>query len=212
MIRTRLVELSSLEAAAYRQKMRGGKTGIVILRYDQDQPGLATLGKADGEPEIAAHVPPALYPLDAFHEAAELTAGLPYTRRGSVKLNGSPAPRDAAAEDETPEDVAMVCGKDYEAVVKAYTNKKGELSYDLINKDFIQFAKANKHVADMVGSRASVDTIRDHVVKARLEAVTGNRDLSVEQARAIMAMLDEVSPKGVLREFTDEVRKLLARP
>jgi hypothetical protein len=49
-IRTRLVELSSLEAVAYRQKLRGGQSGVVILRPDTAQPGLALLNHQSGRP------------------------------------------------------------------------------------------------------------------------------------------------------------------
>ncbi len=49
-IRTRLVELSSLEAVAYRQKLRGGQPGVVILRPDTAQPGLALLNHQSGRP------------------------------------------------------------------------------------------------------------------------------------------------------------------
>ena len=49
-IRTRLVELSSLEAVAYRQKLRGGQSGVVILRPDTAQPGLALLNHQSGHP------------------------------------------------------------------------------------------------------------------------------------------------------------------
>ena len=41
-IRTRLIELSSLEAAAYRQKLRGGQSGVVILRPDTAQCPVST--------------------------------------------------------------------------------------------------------------------------------------------------------------------------
>ena len=47
-IRTRLVELSTLEAVAYRQKLRGGQSGVVILRPDTAQPGLALLNHQSG--------------------------------------------------------------------------------------------------------------------------------------------------------------------
>ena len=49
-IRTRLVELSCLEAVAYRQKLRGGQPGVVILRPDTAQPGLALLNHQSGQP------------------------------------------------------------------------------------------------------------------------------------------------------------------
>jgi hypothetical protein len=53
-IRTRLVELSCLEAVAYRQKLRGGQAGVVILRHDSAQPGLALLNHRSGEADLAA--------------------------------------------------------------------------------------------------------------------------------------------------------------
>jgi len=54
-IRTKIVELSTIEAAAYRQKLRDGKSGIVILRYDTPQPGLASVDKRTGTPEPSAN-------------------------------------------------------------------------------------------------------------------------------------------------------------
>ncbi|MFO0077096.1 MAG: hypothetical protein ACK531_12570, partial [Cyanobacteriota bacterium] len=42
---------------------------------------------------------------------------------------------------------------DYQAVVKAYTNKKGELSYELLNKTLIKAARSNPYVADLVAQK-----------------------------------------------------------
>jgi hypothetical protein len=50
MIRTKMVELSTLEATAYRQKLKRGKSGIVIIRYDTAQPGIAVFKKAPTKP------------------------------------------------------------------------------------------------------------------------------------------------------------------
>lgn len=209
MIRTRIVELTTLEAIAYRCKLRGGQVGLVIQRADLAQPGLATLNRDTGDADIAANVPPAHYPEAAFAEALELTQGLPYTARGKLKV----VPEREAAEEivETAEESAAVCSREYAAVVAAYTDKRGLLSYELLNKDFIQFAKSSKVVEGLVAEGASVEAIRDHVARARLEQLTGNRDLSDAQIAAIVALLDEVSPRSVFREFTAEIRKLLAR-
>lgn len=214
MIRTKLVELSTIEAVAYRQKLRDpSKSGVVILRYDSDQPGLATINKASGEPDIAPNVPGDLFPVDAFREALELTIGLPYSKRGKVKLTATSAtlvaPPEAMEEDD-PEDVETVCSQEYEAIVRAYTNKKGELSYDLLNKDFIQFANSSKIVASMVVDKASEEEIRNHIIKVKLESLTNNRDLTLGQTKLIVDMLDAVSPKGVFRELNDEIRRMLA--
>lgn len=210
MIRTRIVELSTIEAIAYRRKLKGGRTGIVIQRADSAQPGLALVDGKSGTPDIAANTPAALYPAEAFAEAQELTAGLPYTSRGAVKF--VPA-TEAAPDDEedAPEEAAAVDSAEYEAIVKAYTNRKGELSYELLNKDFIQFAKSSKVVTDLVAARADVDAIRNHVVRVKLEQLTGNRSLSDAQIATIVEMLDAVSPRHVFREVNDEIRRMLAR-
>jgi hypothetical protein len=207
-IRTKIVELSTIEAAAYRQKLRDGKSGIVILRYDTPQPGLASVNRRTGTPEPSANTNLEMFPIEAFQEAIELTSGMPYSRRGSVKLSGN---KEAADTEESPEELATVDSAEYEAIVKAYTNKKGELSYELLNKDFIQFAKSSKIVADMVANQASMDEIRDHVVKVKLESLTGNRDLTVAQTKRIVEMLDEVSPRYVFRELNDEIIRMLSR-
>lgn len=210
MIRTIIVELTTIEAAAYRQKLRGGHSGIVIMRYDTDQPGLATVNRKSGEPDPAHNANLQLFPLEAFKEAMELTSGMPYSRRGKVKLMGEK--EDPGTVEETVEELATVDSTEYEAIVKNYTNRKGELSYQLLNKDFIQFAKSSKMIADMVANRASEEDIRNHVVKVKLESLTGNRELTTAQVEQIVAMLDEVSPRHVFKELNDEIRKMLARP
>lgn len=208
MIRTKIVELSALEAAAYRQRLKDGKSGIVILRYDASQPGLATVNRRTGTPEPSANTNLEMFPIEAFQEAIELTSGMPYSRRGAVKLSGN---KEAVDSEESPEELATVDSAEYEAIVKAYTNKKGDLSYELLNKDFIQFAKSSKIVAEMVANKASVDEIRDHIVKVKLESLTGNRELTLAQTKRIVEMLDEVSPRYVFRELNDEIIRMLSQ-
>ena len=217
-IRTRLVELSTLEGVAYRQKLQGGQVGVVILRQDSAQPGLALLNRQSGTPDPAHNTSSDLYPLEAFQEALDLTAGLPYSSRGPVRspaavgertADDGPVPADLG-EPASPEAVATVNSADYGAIVKAYTNKKGELSYDLLNKALIQACRSNPFVATMVANGASLEEVRDHVVKANFEAVTGNRALSQVEVNRIVDLLDEVSPRAVLREFNDDLRQLLA--
>jgi hypothetical protein len=105
--------------------------------------------------------------------------------------------------------VSNVCSANYAAIVKAYTNRNGELSYELLNKALIQAAHENPFVAEMKGKGASVEEIRDHVVKANFEAITGNRSLSEADVQRIVAMLDEMSPRSVLREFSEDLRRRL---
>jgi hypothetical protein len=134
---------------------------------------------------------------------------MPYTRREAVKLSGNKEAVDA--DEVSPEELATVDSAEYEAIVKAYTNKKGELSYELLNKDFIQFVKSSKIIADMVANRASVDEIREYAIRVKLETLTGNRELTTAQTNRIVEMLDEVSPRYVFRELNDEIIRILSR-
>ena len=132
---------------------------------------------------------------------------MPYSRRGRVKLQAVAA-SDAAIEEApaAAEDVATVSSTDYAAVVKAYTNRKGELSYELLNKALIQAAHSNPYVAEMKAHGATLEAIRDHVVKANFEAITGNRSLTQAEVNRIVELLDAVSPRSVLREFNEDLR------
>jgi hypothetical protein len=47
----------------------------VIQRFDTAQPGLASLNRNDGSPDISHNTPKDLYPVEAFVEALELTSG-----------------------------------------------------------------------------------------------------------------------------------------
>ncbi|MBW4659608.1 MAG: hypothetical protein KME15_13110 [Drouetiella hepatica Uher 2000/2452] len=211
MIRTKLVELSTLTAVAYRQKLMDGP-GIVILRYDTAQSGFASISRKTGEPVPASNTSLDVYPLEAFREALELTGGMPYSRRGKVRLSGEPPAETApAVEEPLTEDFAIVDSAEYLAIVNAYTNKKGELSYDLLNKDFIQFAKSSKVIADMVANQASMDDLRNQIIKVKLETLTGNPSLTSDQMNRIVEMLDEVSPRSVFRELNDELKKMLSQ-
>ena len=212
MIRTRIVELSSIEAVAFRRKLKGARTALMILPYDGGQPGLALMNRNTGGADAAENSPERFNP-EVIAEAVELSAGLPFTARGAPRVSaemagfGQPEPD---GEDDADE-VETVCSEDYRAIVEAYTDKRGTLSYALLNKDFIQFAKSNRHVAKLVADKAGVEAIRAHILRAKLEWLTGNRDLSDAQIDRIVEMLDEVSPKSVFRELNAEIRRMLAR-
>ena len=105
----------------------------------------------------------------------------------------------------------VVDSAEYQAIVDSYTNKKGELSCDLLNKDFIQFAKSSKIVADMVSNQVSLEDLRDYIIKVKLETLTGNPNLTPAQMSLMVKMLDEVSPRSVFRELNEELRKMLSQ-
>lgn len=208
MIRTNTVSLSLIEAVAYRQKLPSGGSGIVIVREDGSQPGIASISKTSGEPIIAANTPKKLYPQEAFAEAIALTAGLPFKKQGSVTLKGKKVvEKPVKKEEETEDDEIIVSGADYLKIVEKYTDKAGKLSYELLNKDVIQFAHRSVTARKMIAEGVTQKKIAAYVIGTKFRNVTGNSKLTDKQVQLIVELLDEVSPKGVFKEFNDELRR-----
>ena len=212
MVRTNVVTLTVIDGIAYRQKLLAGGSGIVILREDAAQPGIASISKTSGEPIPTANTPKKLYPQEAFQEAITLTAGLPYKKQGNPQLKGNPLANDAIVEpEEVVEEEVIVDSAEYQKIVDHYTDKNGKLSYDLLNKDMIKFAHSSSRVRKMIEDGESVESIRLYTVGTKFRNITGNRDLTDAQVLKIVDLLDEVSPKGVFKEFNEEIRSLKAR-
>ena len=211
MIRTDIVNLTVISAVAFRQKLSAGGSGVTILRYDTKQPGIASISKTSGDPIPAANTPAELFPMEAFQEAIALTAGMPYSKRGSVRLEkkeiveAGPEPAE-----ETTSDDPVIDSAEYQKIVAAYTDKNGKLSYELLNKDLIRFAHTSKTVRGMIEEGTSTKKVRTYIVTTKFRTVTGNKKLTEEQAMKMAELLDEVSPKSVFKQLDAELRKMNA--
>ena len=73
MIRTSTVQLATISAVAYRQKLVSGGAGITIWGNNVRQPGLASISKTSGEAIPTANTPLEYYPPEAFAEAIKLS-------------------------------------------------------------------------------------------------------------------------------------------
>ena len=205
MIRTNIVKLSVIDAVAYRQRLKKGGAGIVVIREGAKQPGIASISKTSGEAIPADNTPKKLYPQEAFNEAIA-----PFKRQGGVQLKGKVAveePAEKEAENE-PEEV-VVSSAEYLKLVEKYTDKSGKLSYDLLNKDMIKFAHSSSVVRKMIEGGAKPKEIKSYVTGTKFRNITGNAELTDAQIAKMVDLLDEVSPKGVLKEFNDEIRRKL---
>ena len=214
MIRTNSVTLTTLPAAiAYRRKAAAGGSALVIVRADETQPGIATISKTSGEPIVAANTPAGAYPTEAFAEAMELTAGMPYRKQGKPGAPGlmpkdEPVelePQDAEAEEQAE---VVIDSAEYQKVLDAYTNKDGKFSYDLMNKEMIQFAHKSEMVSRMIGAGESDDAILNYVIATKLANASGNKDLSSEQIALMASLIDEISPKGAFKELKAKIRSM----
>ena len=208
MIRTSVVELTTIPAVAYRQKLAAGGSGITICRYGEKQCGLAAISTRSGKAIPAENNPADLYPEEAFAEAIELTRGLPYKKLGKVTVlkKSFKEAEPKAEEEEPPVDLAA-----YDKLAAKYTDKSGKLSYELINKDLIKLLKSSSVARGLVAEQASPAKIKNYVVGAKFRDVTGSKDLTDKQVKQLADMLDNVYPKGVFKELNDEIRKALGK-
>ncbi len=208
MIRTNTVKLTVIQACAYRQKLKAGDNSIVIVRPDTTQPGIGAISKKTGEAVPTVNTNTELYPAEAFREAMDLTRGLPFRKRGAVKVTKEmftepePVPE---AEEIVFDEVA------YRRVVDKYTDKTGIFSFDLMNKDFISFAKRSSIVRGMIDDVAKASDISTYILRNKIRNVAGDLDMPDGAVDMIIDKLEEVSPKGAYKELNAEIRKMLAK-
>ena len=208
MIRTDTVSLTVIPAVAYRQKMKQGGSGIVILRPEVRQPGIASISRTSGGPIINQQTDQKLFPEEAFKEAMKLTLGMPYRKTTPVRLTEDMIIKEAKEEEPEPE--IKVNEEAYQAIVDRYTDKTGHLSYDLLNKEMIKFAKSSSVVRGMIQEGKKASVIRNYIVSNKFRNIAKNDDLTNAEIKVIVAMLDEVSPKGVFKDLDAEIRKMLS--
>ena len=226
-IRTKAVELSTIPAIAYKQKLASGGAGVKILRMDQEASTMGLIDKRTGELQTFAKIDSQIFPAEAFDEALELVAGLPYSARGkiAIKVMESAEPEDViddvpedtediapVAEVEEPDKLDMTHSTEYKAIVERYSDENGKMNYVLMNKDFIQFAAKSKVVSGMVAEKAHTDAIVLFIIKSRAALIAGKREsLDDTKAAALIATLDEIDPRSAFKDLKAYINRLLAR-
>lgn len=212
-IRTTAVELSTIPALAFKQKLQAGGAGVKIIRMDREATGVFTIDKRTGEGVPYGKVDEKLFPREAVEEAIESTVGLPYSKRGKLNVKVFEAQREPedVCEDEE-EAIDMVGSDEYNAFIERYSDEKGKINYALMNKDFIQFASKSKAVSDMVANHALEEDILRFIIKSRATYLAGKKEsLTDKQVDALIETLDEIDPRGAFKETKAYIRRMLAR-
>jgi len=210
-IRTPAVELSTIPAIAYKQKLVSGGSGLKLFRLDQDVTAVFTIDKRTGRLQPYGKVDGALFPEFALNEAMDLTGGLPYSARGKIKVTVFETKEVEDVDEYETEAIDMVDSDEYAAIIGRYSDENGKINYRLMNKDFIQFAARSKLVNDLVSSRADEDAIVLHVVKNRAAFLAGKKEsLSDDEVLALIETMDEIDPRSAFKELKNHIRRMLA--
>jgi len=211
-IRTKAVELSTIPAIAYKQKLASGGAGIKILRASGET-AVCTIDKRSSEMVPYGSFDEALFPLEAFDEAFELTTSLPYSARGNIRLVAvEETEPDDVVEEAPAEQVDMTLSPEYQAIVERYSDERGELNYALMNKDFIQFAARSKVASNLVGENATQEEILVAVVKNRAMEISRQKE-SLDDGSVLLLIesLDEMNPRSAFKELKAHINRMLSR-
>ena len=211
-IRTTAMELSTIPAIAYKQKLATGGAGIKIQRMDTDASAMFTIDRRTGDANPYGTYDADLFPSEAIFEAQELTSGLPYTARGKIRVTVTEQGGDDDVLDTDADKVDMVDSPEYAAIIGRFSGEDGKLNYALLNKDFIQFASRSTVVGTMIAEKASADDILTYVVGNRAVLLSGRKEnLTPAEVAGLIETLDEINPRSAFKELTLHIRRLLAK-
>ena len=211
-IRTSAIELTTIPAIAYKQKLSAGGSGIKIIRLDQEAEAVATIDKRTGTAVPYKTFDETLFPEEAFDEAIEATTGLPYSSRGALKVTVSTSVNEEDVAEDASEGIDMVDSPEYQALIDRYMDEEGKLNYALMNRDFIKFAAKSKVVADMLGEGKSTDEIVNFVVKSRVQAMSNSKNILDEQHTIdLIETLDEINPRSAFKELKSYINRLQSK-
>ena len=212
-IRTPAVELTTIPAIAYKQKLSSGGAGVKIFRLDTDASAVVTIDRRTGEGISRGKLDAQLFPEESLSEAISLTSGMAYSARGKITITVQTEIKEADDVDETEtEKVDMVGSAEYIAIIERYSDEKGKLNYSLMNKDFIQFASKSKIVSDMVQNNTGTDELIRYILKNRAGFISASKEsLSDAQTDALLETLDEIDPRSAFKELTQHLKRMLIR-
>lgn len=132
MIRSKLVELTSLEGFAYREKTGEGFR-ITVRRLSDGLTASATLDKKTMGLCLVGEVDESVFFPGVFEEAMTRTAGLPYLERALPNLAPGPQTKEAPHP--------LLASRDYWIFLRAYQNDAGRIDFALLRSDLARQEK-----------------------------------------------------------------------
>ncbi|MCL2188998.1 MAG: hypothetical protein FWC16_09080 [Defluviitaleaceae bacterium] len=214
-IRTKVVELSTIPAMAYKIKLRAGGSGIKLHFTDHDATAFAQICKRTGDIVLDPLTETVPMLQEGFEEAQELLAGLPYSARGKVKILISNENEDDEITEEESQKVTAACmvnSDEFRAITDRFSDENGKINYTLMNKQFIQFASSSTTVRDMAAKREKSNALLLFVLKNRAAFLANKKEhLPDDQAEALLDALNEINPRSAFKELNLHLRKILSR-
>ena len=213
MIRTEAVQLTSIKGLAFKQKLQAGGAGITIMTPDDK--AVFTINKRDGSYTPYGTVNSGIFTTAAIEESFELTKGLPYRRLGKISkvypdIHCDESSVELETEDEKVE-IDVIASAEYKEFIAQYTDKNNKFSYQLMNKELMQFASRSSVVRKKLQENESTDSIVRYIVKSKAADLTRNRGMEDEMLTAFIETLDSMDTRSAFKELTAHLRGKMSR-
>jgi hypothetical protein len=219
MIRTEAVQLTTIKGLAYKQKLYAGGAGITIITADDT--GVFTINKRDGTCVPYGKADEEIFTAAVTAEALSLTRSLPYKKLDllskasaddyldEIPLNPEAEVEFAAEDEEEAEDV--IESIEYKEFIAQYTDKTDKFSYQLMNKDLMQFAAKSTVVSKMIANKADEDTIVQYIIRSKAAALARNKGMTDSRLIAFIDTFDSMNTRSAFKELKAYLRGKLSK-
>jgi len=107
--------------------------------------------------------------------------------------------------------ISVMASDECKAFITKYTDKNGKLSYQLMNKDLIQFASKSSIVRKMLSEKTDVDVIVKYIVNSKATSLSGNNGMSDEMLTVFINTFDSMNTRSAFKELKEHLRGKLSR-
>ena len=213
MIRTDTVRLTAINGLAYKQKLAAGGAGITIMTPADK--AVFTINKRDGSCVPYGTVDGGAFTKNVIAEALEVTKGLPYRRLGAVtKVYDDIHSDETSVELETEDEKAAIdvlASLEYKEFIAQYTDKNGEFSYQLMNKELMQFAARSSVVKRLLAEKNSADKVVRYIVKSKAADLARNKGMDDVMLTAFIDTFDSMNTRSAFKELKAYLRSKTSR-
>ena len=213
MIRTEAVQLTAINARAFKQKLNAGGAGITIITPHER--AMFTINKRDGTCVPFGKVNIEVFNPEVVAEAFESTIGLPFKRLGKItKVQHDKKCEEGLVEHETDDDkvdIDVMSSVEYKEFIAQYTDKNDKFSYQLMNKELIQFAARSNVVSKMLAEKEDVDTIVRYIVRSKAADLSRNKGMDDDILTAFIDTFDSMNTRSAFKELKAYLRDKMSR-
>ena len=215
MIRTEVVQLTSIQGLAYKQKLTAGGAGITVITSDDR--AVFTVNKRDGLCVPYGKVDEKVFTAAVAKEVLELTRGLPYKRLDivsgvSVDDSLDRIPAGSETEDEDDKDtIDVIASVEYKEFIAQYSDKTDKFSYQLMNKELIQFASRSSVVNSLIAEKTDTEAIVRYIVKSKSASLANNKGMDDSHLTAFIDTFDSMDTRSAFKELRAHLRGKMRR-